>query len=110
MKKKDREIRDELLRIAKSLPFNYTEANATVKMKGSEIKADKDGDGNEIEPDKEYLVGVVQRRPVNHFKRMLRIHRTKGIQGVADYVTGVISLELEANLVERIGGIGVEYD
>ena len=114
MKAQERQVKNTLQKLAMRLPFNYVENPCSVKMKGSEIlshnKQAKDQDGTEIDPKKDYFINTTQRMPVNHYKRLKRIHREKGWQGVEDYCKGVIQLEVETMTPVSIGGIQTQYD
>lgn len=112
MKARDRAINDMLLRAAQRLPFNYTEANTSIIKTGEQILSEnpdaKDKDGNDLELEKKYVIPAVQRMPVNHYKRMQRIYRRLGWQGVDSYCLGVLQLEYEAQQVTHIGGVQLQ--
>ena len=62
------------------------------------------------DPNAVYVNVTTKRIPVNHFRRMLRIHRKKGMAGVTQYITDVCELEDQAKSVKNIGGIDLGED
>lgn len=108
MKANKKLIRLELLKIALQLPENYVDTEAYRTFSGEQI--------NDIAPelkakiDSQYRVKVSDYRRVNHFKRLIRVQKTRGWDGVVEYVKGVTEMELQAMVPTSIGGINTEYD
>lgn len=113
MKKAKKEIYSSLIEVAKKLPFNYTEVVEKKSFLGADILKTNpkatDSEGKVISSDKNYVVPVTKRYPVDHFKRMKRIYRSKGLPGVQEYVNGVMGIEIHAATAKSIGGIMLEY-
>lgn len=114
MKAKNKAINNELLNIALKLPFNYTEVKASIPVHGWQILESNpeavDGSKNPIDAKKKYFINGTQRHPVNHYKRMKRILKEHGEDGVKKYIMEVIDLELHAMKPVAIGGIQTTYE
>lgn len=90
------------------LPENYVDTEIYRTLFGSQIE--EMNPGLDVSPDAKYRVKVSDFRKVNHFKRLLRIHKSKGWDGVVAYVKGVTEMEIEAMKPVSIGGIQTQYD
>jgi hypothetical protein len=114
MKLRDKQMYRDLQKIAQRLPFNYVEHKASLEYRGSEIleanPEAKDKEGNPIDPKKIYFINGSQRHVVDHYKRMKRIYRRDGEDGVKHYVTEVMALELHAMQPKSFGGIQTQYE
>jgi hypothetical protein len=114
MKAKDKTLHRELQNIAARLPFNYTEVPASIPVRGEDMLKNNpeatDTSGKPLDPKKVYYVNGTQKHPVNHYKRMNRIFRDRGEDGVKAYIAEVIDLEVHAMAPKSIGGIQTQYD
>jgi len=87
------EVYKEILELAETLPAMYrTDANGKVLMpmqtkmvKGSEIEGGKLSNGDDANPDKNYIQKQRQPLTVNHSVEMIDLYKTKGIVAVKNY-------------------------
>lgn len=107
MKVSNKLVRHELQKIAAQLPLNYVDTEVYRTLSGEQISSIRPD--LEVKSDSKYRIKVSDYRPVNHFKRLVRIHKSKGWQGVVEYVKSVTEMELEAMKPTTIGGISTGY-
>lgn len=87
------EVYKEILELAATLPTMYrTDANGKVLMpmqtkmvKGSDIEGGKLSNGDDANPDKNYIQKQRQPLIVNHSVEMIDLYKTKGIVAVKNY-------------------------
>ena len=98
------EVYKEILTLADSLPVMYrTDAKGKVLMpmqtkmiKGSEIEGGKLSNGDDANPDKNYIQKGRQPLKVNHAVEMINLFKTKGIAAVKNYAGRIFMMAKQA--------------
>ena len=109
MNKQLKEDLRDLRALASQLPITYYKGNGVKICRGalgSEILEKDplfvDEDEKKLDKNKEYFLPIDNKVMVNDFRRLKKIYKSKGIEGVRHYVNEVVELNTKK---ETFGGL-----
>jgi hypothetical protein len=90
--------------VCMQLPVDGYSVKDTCKVSGEDVLLSNTNEinGEEVDPEKEYLMNIPRYHSVNHKRRMKRAFKTNGLDGLISYLKKYTKPELHADMSQTV--------